>query len=155
MDKLRLFVSIGICGVLFGGCGFFTEWGEDVKDIWTEEPKAVKTKSKAKDCAPKDFRERVAKYKEQYKNDDDMYPKVVDMGNTSMFQKQKTHGTYSWQCSKYMAQAYSEIIKENGAPKSYNEEVKFLDKVKKRFTRLFALENPNGIYECALGECEK
>lgn len=54
-----------------------------------------------------------------------------------------------------MAQAYSEIIKENGAPKSYNEEVKFLDKVKKRFTRLFALENPNGIYECTLGECEK
>ena len=43
--------------------------------------------------------------------------------------------------------AYNEIIKENGVPKSYDEEIKFLDKVQKRFNRLFRLDNPNKLFE--------
>lgn len=146
MDKLKLFIGVGICGVIFSGCGFFTEWGNDVKDTWS---------GKSKDCVPSDFKERVAKYKEQYKNDDDMYPKVASMDRTSMFNQQKSFNTYAPLCSKYMPIAYNEIIKEDGAPKSYDEEIKFLDKVKKRFDRLFKLENPNGIYECELDKCLK
>ncbi|MGX3012258.1 hypothetical protein ACWIUD_12045 [Helicobacter sp. 23-1044] len=143
MSKLRLLVGVGICGAMFGGCGFFTEWGDEVKDIWTKP----RTASGDIDCVPSDLRERIAKYQEQYKNDDDMYPKVANMHNTLMFQQQKNYNTYSHKCSKYMERAYNEIIKENGAPKSYDEEVKFLDKVKSRFTRLFKLDNPNKLYE--------
>ena len=147
MSKLKLLVSVGICGVLFGGCGFFTDWGEDVKNIWTKPNEAETTK--IEDCVPSDLKERVAKYVEQYKNDDDMYPKArnlqVEVG--SQFNKQVGHSSYSAECSKYMPIAYNEIIKENGIPKSYDEEVKFLEKVRKRFNRLFRLDNPNKPYE--------
>lgn len=152
MDKLKLFIGVGICGVIFSGCELFspiTSIGSDVQDMWSGK------KEEKKDCVPKDFRERVAKYQEQYKNNDDMFPKVANMHNTLMFQKQMTYSSYSSQCSTYMAQAYDEIIKEDGAPKSYDEEMKFLDKVKKRFTRLFKLDHPNDAYECELGKCEK
>ncbi len=146
MDKLKLFIGVGICGVIFSGCGFFTEWGNDVKDTWS---------GKSKDCVPSDFKERVAKYQEQYEDNDDMFPKVANMHNTPMFNQQSSFNTYSAKCSKYMTKAYDEIIKEDGAPKSYDEEMKFLDKVKKRFTRLFKLDNPNSLYECEFDKCEK
>ena len=150
MDKLKLFIGVGICGVIFSGCELFspiTSIGSDVQDMWSGKTGAG--------CIPSDFKERVAKYQEQYKNDDDMFPKVANMHNTSMFNQQKTFNTYSAKCSKYMAKAYDEIIKEDGTPKSYDEEIKFLDKVKKRFTRLFKLDNPNGAYECEFDKCEK
>ena len=71
MSKLKLLVGIAICGALFGGCGFFTEWGEDVKNIWTKpseaETTATATATKIEDCVPSDLKERVAKYVEQYK----------------------------------------------------------------------------------------
>ncbi|MGX2982157.1 hypothetical protein [Helicobacter sp. 23-1045] len=145
MSKLRLLVGVGICGAMFGGCGFFTEWGDEVKDIWTKP----RTASGDIDCVPSDLRERVTKYVEQYKNDDDMYPKArnlqVEVG--LQFNKQTGPTSYSGECSKYMPIAYNEIIKENGVPKNYDEEVKFLDKVQKRFSRLFRLDNPNKPYE--------
>lgn len=152
MDKLKLFIGVGICGVIFSGCELFspiTSIGSDVQDMWSGK------KEEAKDCVPKDFRERVAKYQEQYKNDDDMFPKVANMHNTSMFNQQTTFNTYAPLCSKYMPIAYNEIIKEDGAPKSYDEEIKFLDKVKKRFTRLFKLDHPNDAYECEFDKCFK
>lgn len=157
MDKLKLFIGVGICGVIFSGCELFspiTSIGSDVQDMWSGK-KEEKGKTEEKDCVPSDFKARVAKYKEQYKNDDDMYPKVANMDRTPMFNQQETYSSYNARCSTYMAKAYDEIIKEDGAPKNYDEEMKFLDKVKKRFTRLFKLDNPNSLYECELGKCDK
>lgn len=156
MNKLRLCVIVGICGVLFSGCELFKQISADTSK-WGGDT-ASKSTAKGNDCVPSDFRQRVEKYKKQYKNDDKMYLKVssligeskgaavFDHSDEMYFNKQEMdrYGlNWSDECSTYIARAYAQIIKENGVPKSYKEELAFIKKVKIRAIRLFDNENPN------------
>lgn len=54
MNKLRLFIGVGLCSILFTGCGF-------VNDLFhTGKVEVAEQVEKAKDCIPADLKDRIS-----------------------------------------------------------------------------------------------
>lgn len=155
-NKTKLILYVAICGILFGGCSLFTQISEDTKK-WGGNSGLGKSTTKAEDCVPSDFKQRLEKYKKQYKDNDEMYLKVTELLPTSrvrtFYRENEIHfnkkdgSVWSNECSTYMLRAYNEIIKENGVPTSYNKEVELVKKVNNRARKLFKEENPNETFD--------
>lgn len=69
MNKLKLFIGVGVCGVLFSGCWFF---GFDDNTKTTQESKV-----EICDKMPEELETQLDKLVEKYKDNDWLYDKPI------------------------------------------------------------------------------
>lgn len=122
MNKLKLLLSVGICGVVFSGCFLFG----DITEVFGDEIKYTKN-SKTR-CVPDDMLKRLAnkKYYDRYKygrstvndnfsDESNRYGKIF---NDDMYE-----GTGMTKCYDLVTQSYNEAIKNaTKLPTDMNEE---------------------------------
>ena len=105
MNKLRLFIGVGICSILFTGCGFF-----DSLFGTTKQTSSVQEA----DCRPQDLKDRLDKY---YKEKDSTLEATAYINSYFVDDKDKT------KCDKEVIDRYNKIIKEQKSlPTTYAEE---------------------------------
>lgn len=116
MSKLRLLVSVGICGVVFSGCGFFSDlFGlNDKKDIPSITKKLV--------CHPQDLKERLDSYysSDKYRSED-----IANFTNEmSDFFKDSDND----KCDEWILTRYNEVVKaKQKMPTNFIVEILFTD----------------------------
>ena len=74
MNKLKLFIGVGVCGMLFSGCWFFgfddTETAQETKQ---QEQQVVAPKVEPCDKMPDDLTAKLDEFIKKYYNDDKLY----------------------------------------------------------------------------------
>lgn len=127
MNKLKLFIGVGICGVLFSGCGFFD---------------SLFGKSELVGCVPRDMMERIEVYKQSFANDRERYKKGSAYSNVLEFENEikndfeikdseeiMSSGYARITCYGNLINTYKSVIQKEEIPKSYEEEKELFNKV--------------------------
>lgn len=127
MNKLKLFVSVGICGILFTGCGMF-------EDMFSSEIKYRKT-SKADDCIPSDLIKRLANKRyydnlSSYKTPVEHFEHYSNKRYGKIFVDYRYEGTGTTKCYDLLVESYNETIKKYAdlsikLPTNIKEEIAF------------------------------
>lgn len=83
MKRLQIFASVGVCAVLFSGCGIFDGWfGESTDSAQSPQTRQVPKRHQL-NCQPQDLSERLASYTTQEKVWDFYYNKLFKDFNDS------------------------------------------------------------------------
>lgn len=107
MSKLRLLISVGICGVIFSGCGFF-------ESMFSSK---IEYKKSYDDCVPNDLSDRLANkdYYEplnSYKSPEALFLKYSNERYNKIFQDSRYDGTGTTKCYDLLIESYNEAIKK-------------------------------------------
>lgn len=122
MSKLKLLISVGICGILFTGCGFF--------DMFSSEIKYRKT-SKADDCIPSDLMKRLANKRyyyslSSYKSSEEHFEHYSNERYGKIFVDYRYDGTGTTKCYDLVIESYNEALKNaKTLPTKISEELAF------------------------------
>ncbi len=118
MNKLKLFISVGICGILFTGCGFIAElFGKSSSKSKTTSSSSTATTrqvERGSNCVPADLMDRLVTYSSTGYT---IYTKGYD----------EFFGWYSSKtiCNDFMIDSYNEVIKQTKQlPTNIDEEQK-------------------------------
>lgn len=134
MNKLKLFIGVGICGILFTGCGFF-----DSLFGTTKQTNSVQKVEKVEvDCRPQDFKDRLDKY---YKEKDSTLaeaekalsriPNFTDISKYPLYNSYFVDANDKTKCDKEVIDRYNKIIKEQKSlPTTYAEEKILMSKLR-------------------------
>lgn len=126
MDKLKLFIGVGICGILFTGCEFF-------------DGLFGTSSMQTTDCRPQDLKNRLDKY---YKENDSLLQKQLDYITARSKLKEYTLAKYWFnidfvdtndktKCDEAVINRYNKIIKEQKSlPTAYAEEKILMGKLR-------------------------
>ena len=121
MSKLRLLI-VGLCGVLFSGCGFF--------DIFSSEIKYKKT-SIALDCVPSDLMKRLADKRyyyglQSYRTPEEQFLYYTNTHFIKIFNDDRYDGTGITKCDDLVIGYYNEALKNTKTlPTNIKEELEF------------------------------
>lgn len=129
MNKLKLFISVGICGILFTGCGFFDSLfgttssssksnskvvssNSDSSSSASNSKMASAQKEQEQSCTPADLKERLLSYKSGGVSYDTYYDESFKENNKK--------------CNQWLIDSYNEAIKKaKSLPTTFEEEEKF------------------------------
>lgn len=117
MNKLKLFISVGICSILFTGCGFFDS-------LFGLSNKQEGSKTKGFVCHPQDLKERLDLYysdNKQYSKDD-----IANFINSMKGFFKDSNGISK--CDDWIIERYKEVSNKTIIPNSYPAEIQFADK---------------------------
>ena len=121
MSKLRLLI-VGLCGVLFSGCGFF--------DIFSSEIKYKKT-SIALDCVPSDLMKRLADKRyyyglQSYRTPEEQFLYYTNTHFIKIFNDNRYDDTGITKCYDLVIESYNEAVKNaKTLPTTIKEELEF------------------------------
>ena len=132
MNKLKLFIGVGLCGTLFTGCGFFDSLFGTTKQTSSVQ----KTEKVEVDCRPQDLKERLDKY---YKENDSTLAEAAkylpknftDISKYPFFNNYFVDANDKTKCDKEVIDRYNKIIKEQKSlPTTYAEEKILMSKLR-------------------------
>lgn len=125
MNKIRLLLGVGICGILFTGCGMF-------EDMFSSKIKYRKTYD---DCVPNDLSERLANkdyYKplNSYQTPEALFLEYHNKRYGKIFEDYRYDGTGTTKCYDLVVESYNETIKRYAdlsikLPTNIKEEIAF------------------------------
>ena len=126
MSKLRLLI-VGLCGVLFSGCGFFD---------------GLFAESELVGCVPRDMMNRIEAYQQSFANDSDRYKKYSNYSNVLEFKnkvkndfeikdslERMSSGVVRTTCYGNLINTYKATIKKVEIPKNLAEEMELHNNV--------------------------
>lgn len=124
MNKLRLFLSVCICGVVFSGCGFFDAFSNEIKY----------TKTNQNRCVPDDLMKRLANkkyyygYKYDWQDTNNVFANEVDRYGR-IFNDDRYKDTGMSKCYDLLIESYNEAVKNaTKLPTNMKEERAFEQK---------------------------
>lgn len=127
MSKLRLLISVGICGVIFSGCGFF-EYVFGSKSDKSVESDEIQYGTI--DCVPSDLVKRLASKKyydgvKTYKTPEQQFKDYIER-YTKIFDDYRYNGTGITKCYDLVIESYNEALKNvKTLPTNIKEEMWF------------------------------
>ena len=115
MNKLRLFIGVGICGILFSGCSFIDSLLGTGSSSSTSTARQVERGS---DCVPADLMDRLVTYSSRGNT---IYTKAFDNSFKDIVDESK--------CDEWGIEHYKEVVsKEKYLPLTWELEEKLRDK---------------------------
>ncbi len=124
MNKLRLLISVGLCGILFSGCGFFDGFFSNKSDENDEIQYGTI------DCVPSDLVKRLASKKyydgvKTYQTPEQQFKNYIER-YTKIFDDYRYNGTGITKCYDLVIEAYNEALKNaKTLPTNIKEEMWF------------------------------
>ena len=113
MSKLKLLVSVGICGVVFSGCGFFSNTRSITKELV---------------CHPQDLKERLDIFYSSGKYSYEDMAKFTNEMADFFKDSDDNNKCDEWILERYREELRAKLKQDKKIPFSYTEEISFTDK---------------------------